>query len=427
MKSAYRHLLLCFWVSAVGCGGDSPSDSPFATRVDTAGGASNGAGANNTGNGSATGVATNAASGGVGAGGTGAAEQATNTGSGVELGAGGATGSGLGDATGGGAGINGDMGVGANASSGASGDAAVGGSNGEGNGEGAIGGPVLGACTGKPGALRGKSNQSLDVGGKRRSFVYYAPSTLDPTAPVPLVFVPHGSTMSGQQMFEITEYSKLADQEGFVVIFPDGVDGPGSIAPWNVGQGTCGLGALVAGNGNDQAFVDAMIDFAKADQCIDEPHIFMAGFSMGGYFSHETSCLNDKIAAVGPHSGGTHDLSGCPGKPKPTIIMHFDTDSLIDYQCAQSGRDQVLKRNGCSAAGPEVVEVQSGKCEYYRCPEDAQVALCTFKVPSANDDGLPFGHGWAGGSKQGSNPLAAITNTASATELSWQFFTKYAW
>ncbi len=285
------------------------------------------------------------------------------------------------------------------------------------------------ACSGKPGSKRGKTNQMVTAAGAMRTFIYYAPQDLDPNEPVPLVIIPHGSTMSGQAMYDVTQYEKVADREKFVAIFPDGEDGPGSIAPWNVGDNTCGLGALVAGDGDDQSFVDEMIKFADDDQCIDHDHIFMTGFSMGGYFSHETACQNPKVRAVGPHSGATHDLSSCPVKdPKPVIIMHFKGDTLIDYSCATDARDKWVQRNGCSKDDPDVVNVKGGACEYYKgCPADGQVALCSFEEAPGSDEAIPSGHAWSGGSKDGEGAFAAITMTESATELSWSFFKKYGW
>jgi polyhydroxybutyrate depolymerase len=280
------------------------------------------------------------------------------------------------------------------------------------------------SCTGKPGMLRGKSNQMLMAGGIARTFIYYAPMNLDANKAAPIVIVPHGFTMSGQQMYDITQYAALADKEGFVALFPDGAGAPG---PWNVGQGVCGAGAAVMASTDDQAFITAMIDFVDKDQCVDKPHIFMSGFSMGGYFSNENGCQRADIRAIGPHSGGTHDLAACPQMKKPVIVFHFESDSLITYDCGTQTRDRWVARNGCTMAGPDVVDVMGGKCEYYKgCPADAQVALCTFQEPPAGGE-LIVGHGWAGGAKNGEGASFAIAGTASATELGWAFFKKYAW
>jgi polyhydroxybutyrate depolymerase len=290
---------------------------------------------------------------------------------------------------------------------------------------GGSGGSSAARCSGKPGMRRGMSKETVMAGGVPRTFIYYAPMTLDANKPVPLVIAPHGYTMSGQQMYDITQYSALADKEGFVAIFPDGAGSPG---PWNVGQGICGLGSAVNATTDDQAFVTALIDFADKDQCIDRAHMFVTGFSMGGYFSNEVGCQSSAIRAIGPHSGGTHDLSACPGKKKPVIIFHFESDSLITYDCGQGARDQWVTRNGCMKDAPEVVDVMGGKCEYYKgCPADGQVALCTFMVPAEGAGETVPGHAWSGGKQTGDGAGFAIPQTESASELGWAFFKKYAW
>ena len=62
-----------------------------------------------------------------------------------------------------------------------------------------------------------------------------------------------------------------------------------------------------------------------------------------------------------------------------------------------------------------MVDVDGGSCAYYdNCPDDGQVAICTFTA---------MGHCWAGG-KQGLYGCAAYE---SATALEWQFFKTHAW
>jgi hypothetical protein len=68
---------------------------------------------------------------------------------------------------------------------------------------------------------RGLTHRKMTVAGLARTYLIYLPTALDPSKPVPLVFVHHGYTMSGQGMYTITEYSALADSEGIGVAFPD--------------------------------------------------------------------------------------------------------------------------------------------------------------------------------------------------------------
>lgn len=267
------------------------------------------------------------------------------------------------------------------------------------------------ACTGKPGALRGKVETSVTVDGTKRTFIYYVPTSVEANRAVPLVISPHGFTMSGEAMYTLTKFKELADREGFVAVFPDG-----NAIPWNVGADISGAGAWVNNTSvNDQGFVDAIIKLVEADQCIDKKHVFVSGFSMGGYFSNEIGCVRNDIAGIGPHSGGSHDLSKCTGSIKPVIIFHGDADTLITYnENGVLARDRWVARNGCGAE-VESRKVNGGTCDYNRgCPAHAQVALCHF------DD---MGHAWAGGN----GTLNSDPNRENAAELAWKFWKDYAW
>ncbi|MBI3975643.1 MAG: esterase, partial [Armatimonadetes bacterium] len=51
--------------------------------------------------------------------------------------------------------------------------------------------------------------------------------------PVPLVLVFHGGFGTGQGMVALTGFNDLADRQGFLVAYPDGVD-----RHWSDGRGT---------------------------------------------------------------------------------------------------------------------------------------------------------------------------------------------
>ncbi len=277
---------------------------------------------------------------------------------------------------------------------------------------------------------RGLTHRKMTVAGLARTYLIYLPTALDPSKKVPFVFVHHGYTMSGQAMYGITEYSALADKEGFGVAFPDGQSGPDSLgAPWNVGTDVCPstLGTPPEATGDDFAFLDAMEADVENDQCLDKSHIFLTGFSMGGYFAHQTGCMRPDIRAVAPHSGGTHDLSTCTSTHKPIIIFHGDADPVIPDGCDVPGASNTptgftasatewAAKNGCGTT-TTTTSVEGGTCDYYvGCPSDGQVALCVFK-------GMP--HCWAGGAADGG--IFSCPTYASATQLEWDFFKKYAW
>ncbi len=285
--------------------------------------------------------------------------------------------------------------------------------------------------------MRGLTSRSVMVGGVKRTYLAYLPSSADPKKQLPFVFVFHGYTMSGQQMHDITHYTTLADSEGIAVVFPDGLGGADSLAaPWNVddpGETVCGDVQAESSSGDDFGFMDAMEADVENDQCLDTDHVFATGFSMGGYFSHHLACHRASVRAVAPHSGGTvGNLSTCTTGHVPMIMFHGVADPLIPDGCddpngiAQPSYEAAATlwaaKNGCGSTYTTVPTNGSsgdGQCYVYDgCPADGQVELCTF---------TGMGHCWAGGSNSGQGATFACPTYADATALEWAFFKKYAW
>jgi polyhydroxybutyrate depolymerase len=288
--------------------------------------------------------------------------------------------------------------------------------------------PDAGSTCGVRSGHRGKTERTLRVAGLDRTYIVFLPSNVDPKRSIPLVFVHHGYTMSGQAMFDITGYAALAEAEGIAVAFPDGQAGPDSWgAPWNVGTDNCPAsgGEPPSASGNDFAMLDGIKEDIRADQCIDDAHVFVTGFSMGGYFSHHAGCMRPDIRAIAPHSGGAYPFDSCASQRKPVIIFHGVSDTIVPNNCSdpnvlpQLGVTPSAKawaqKNGCSTTTRTVL-VRGGACSYYEgCPADGQVAICTFAA---------MGHCWAGGK---GTSIYACGAYEDATALEWAFFKTYAW
>jgi polyhydroxybutyrate depolymerase len=319
-----------------------------------------------------------------GSGGTGG-EFGGTSGSGGGVGASGGTGGGIGGTSG----MAGDGGM-----AGSGGMGAVGGIAGSGGDAGASGTGGAPSCTGKPGVA---GNATRSAAGTQ--YIVHGPAGLDGNTAVPLVFIAHGWTMSGALMQSITGYDAVADREKFIVVYPNGQGGN----PWNVGNGACAPGSLVNNATADSfGYFEEMKRAIEADQCINPKQVFVAGFSMGGYFSNHMGCQkgNTFARAVGPHSGGTYP-GACPAAPVPVFIMHGDADTFIHYQnCGGVARGYWEERNSCNGQR-ENRPVSGGTCQWSQgCDPNGQTVYCLFNG---------VGHAWAMG----------------ATEASWSFFKEY--
>ena len=277
--------------------------------------------------------------------------------------------------------------------------------------------PLDARTCGQRSGMRGLTTRTVTAGGLTRRFHVYLPER-DAGTPMPLVFVHHGFTMSGQAMVDITRYRALADREGIAVAFPDGQGGANSFEPpWSVGSGNCSStsGAPPVATGDDFAMLDAIQTELANDQCIDGDHIYVTGFSMGGYFSNHAACMYDRIRGAAPHSGGSHDLSGCVGGPVPVLVLHGTGDTLIPPSCGRQAAERWAAHNGCSTTTTSR-SIDGGTCiTYDGCPAGGQVEYCTFTA---------MGHCWAGGVF---GSIYACPTYAQATELTWEFWKTYAY
>lgn len=145
----------------------------------------------------------------------------------------------------------------------------------------------------------GSSEQAITVDGRIRMYRAYRPARLARTAPLVVMF--HGGLGSARQAESAYGWDTLADREGFVVLYPDGIG-----AAWNVGGGCCGLAP--AQGVNDVAFVRAAIDNLRTRVSLDPGRTYAAGMSAGGMMAFRMACDTTLFAAIGrwpPHSSAT--------------------------------------------------------------------------------------------------------------------------
>lgn len=150
------------------------------------------------------------------------------------------------------------------------------------------------------------------IKGWMREWYVYVPETVQnhPEIPVPLVFSFHGYTCSGEIYAGNSCWHEVADQYGFIVIYPSADNGKFKITETNMAVSP-DMTALPAWNvfedpdGPDEiAFFDTMLQKVKNDHAIDMKHIFITGHSMGSLITQLIGMLrSNMLAAIAPCSG----------------------------------------------------------------------------------------------------------------------------
>jgi polyhydroxybutyrate depolymerase len=247
----------------------------------------------------------------------------------------------------------------------------------------------------------GDSNQMITIGSMTRRYIRHVPPGYDGKKPVPLLIDWHPLTQTGQYQRGASGYAAVADREGFIALYPDGIDNA-----WNIGP-CCTQSRMV----DDLGFAKAMVTKLESEGCIDPKRIYSAGYSMGGGMTHYLGCnAADIFAAISPAAFDLLEENEEPCKPaRPISVLAFrgTADPIVPYAGGESsppvaypldpihflGAEGTFKKwsmlNMCTGT-PET----SGACQTYKqCAGGVETTLCT-KQGGGHDTG-DAEMGWA--------------------------------
>jgi polyhydroxybutyrate depolymerase len=163
----------------------------------------------------------------------------------------------------------------------------------------------------------------------------------------------HGGEGQPQQIERHTGFSDLADREGFIVAYPEGIN-----KHWNDGREN-------APQVDDVAFVTAVIEDLARGFYVDRKRIYATGISNGGMFSQRLACeLSGPIAAIASVAATMPDAlkARCkPSHPISVLMIHGTDDPLIPYRGGAMARG-TMGGNVLSAADAIKFWVSHNKC-----------------------------------------------------------------
>jgi poly(3-hydroxybutyrate) depolymerase len=206
------------------------------------------------------------------------------------------------------------------------------------------------------------------VSGANRTYIVKLPSTYNANTPYRLIFAWHHLTGNAQGVANRNYYGMdtAAYANGRAIfIAPEGSD---------TGNGELGWPDK---GGADMAFARALIDWAKANLCVDTSRIFSTGFSYGAMFSEKLACqLPDVFRAIAPMAGQLGSTSSCVKRNVAAWIAHGDMDGTISSAAGQAARDYFLTLNHCTMTSAPTTP--SPCVEYSGCDPGYPVHWCLF-------------------------------------------------
>jgi len=175
-----------------------------------------------------------------------------------------------------------------------------------------------------------------DARGWSRSALVHVPPGLD-SAPTPLLVVIHGAFSTAGAMEQETGFSALADREGFVVAYPEGIGLFGYLEHWNAGH-CCAKAA--AEDWDDVGTVLRLLASLDQRLPVDRSRVYLAGMSNGGMLVYRLAAEHPEIFAAAAVMSGTIGSSvegvtawtlPTPALPVPFLIAHGRADRHIPF------------------------------------------------------------------------------------------------
>jgi polyhydroxybutyrate depolymerase len=270
-------------------------------------------------------------------------------------------------------------------------------------------------------ALIGQVSESIPFDGLNRSYIYYLPSNYSVGTKVSLVFVLHGFTQNGQTIMEASKFNELAEENNFIVVYPNGVGNA-----WNTDSGFPG-----GSTADDVGYIKHLIEYFKNAFSVIENRVYACGFSAGGFLSHYLACdgsVNLRAIASVAGTMTSNAFNKCTSPQKlPVLQIHGTSDVVVSFNgsfaniSVQNTINLWLYNNGCSTT-PIITSLENfvnegssvEKQEYLACDNQSEVAL--LKI-------INGGHTWPSAST--SFGTGNVNFDINASREIWSFFNRF--
>lgn len=183
-----------------------------------------------------------------------------------------------------------------------------------------------------------------------RQFTIYASSKIKDNDSVPLLLNFHGSGMTAIEHMLYTQTNKLAEEKGFIVVYPQGINND-----WNVGfeqdydNGT-----------KDVEFIRVLLEKLQKHYPIDETKIYATGLSRGGFF------IQRLVAELPQTIKGFVSV----GAPMPTEVQNrMQSQEEVKAMYVHGTEDNIVSSDGKADAYLSVEECVS----YWKSRNNIQI------------------------------------------------------
>jgi poly(3-hydroxybutyrate) depolymerase len=174
------------------------------------------------------------------------------------------------------------------------------------------------------------SKESIESGGRKRTYYLFAPASLKPQAPLVVLF--HGSGRDGLSLVE--KWKDLAAREGFLIVGPNSRDS----SLWRIPD-------------DGPEFIRDLVEALRAKYTLDARRVYLFGHSAGAVFAlHLALRESEYFAAAAVHAGawreqGEFDSLEQAKRKTSVAIVVGDRDSFFPLDAVRA-TEAALKEHG---------------------------------------------------------------------------------
>ena len=177
---------------------------------------------------------------------------------------------------------------------------------------------------------------TLTSGGIERDYIYYHPS--DAPDNCPIVFVCHGYTGSAEGIMDYSRFNEVADEFGFAVCYPQGIEDSYGNTFFNVDYDFQNNETV-----DDVAFLLDLNTHLQSNNSLNPERVYCTGLSNGGDFCYLLACeAGDTFSAVAPVAGffkqSIMDECTLP-YPVSVLEIHGTNDNITYYEGDPNNND----------------------------------------------------------------------------------------
>jgi poly(hydroxyalkanoate) depolymerase family esterase len=291
--------------------------------------------------------------------------------------------------------------------------------------------------------------------GTEYPYLLHTPASYKRRQGAPLVVVVHGCQTTAEQEMELTLYNRLAEREGFVVLYPE-VDEARRSLPGPLNH--CWRFEQPSAYFRDQSDAAAIADMtraAMASRAIKAQRVYVVGVSAGGLMAAvEAAAYPELFAAVGlVASAGYADgpcfttgvgipvessaqlafeQMGPRARVVPRFVIGSDADLAFPAACSDKALEQGLRTNNLVLSGDQTTPLLLAPASVR---EKRKRGGHAYTVSRYRDpDGCLIGkkwiihgmpHAWPGGTKDPEYAGYTDTKAPSGAKGSWAFLSRF--